>query len=483
MTASARSEAQVSGDLFERAPAALCLVDASATVRRANRAWLAQCAVAGVGVSLLRVFTGFDKAWRHLQEARVPVRSEVHLRAGEEQALVLALNPHEEPADGAVAIAQVTDLTALRSAEAVARAIMETAVDAIVTVDEAGVIQSFNAAAEQLFGYSSGEAVGQQVSLLMPEPHRSHHQRYIDRYLSTGKKNIIGIGRELEAVCKDGTRVPVYLAVREFVAGGRRRFAGVLHDISANLEARQLRDRLARAAGLGALVETTAAIAHEINQPLTAAAAYAQAARGLVPEGSPRQLGEALDKVVEQALRAGAVIDRVQHLVKGKGRDGEWQLTDIGAEMRDVVDLAQVDAHRHSIRVELHVAEDLPKVRCDPVQIQQVGLNLLHNAIDAMMSVADHGHVIRVDIGSSIDASAICVAVVDQGPGVAEAVRDEVFAPFHSGKEDGMGLGLSICRTIIDNHGGTLDFHNNESCVGATFQFTLPVPAGRAEHG
>ena len=470
-------------DLFESAPAALCLVDASATVRRANRAWLTQCAAAATGTSLPRVFTGLDAAWRHLQEARVPVRAEVHLGAGEKRTLILALNPLEDPADGLVAIAQATDLTALRAAEATARAIMETAVDAMITIDERGVIQSVNAAAAHLLGYGRDEAVGQRVNMLMPEPYRSHHQQYIDRYLHTGKKRIIGTGRELEAVRKDGTRVPVYLAVREFVVGGERHFAGVLHDISANLEARQLRDRLARAAGLGALVETTAAIAHEINQPLTAAAAYAQAARGLLPEESPRQLADALDKVVEQALRAGAVIDRVQHLVRGRGPDRQWRLTDIDAEMRAVVDLARVDAHRHGIRIDLRVPGDLPKVRCDPVQIQQVGFNLIHNAVDAMASHAGRrGHLIRVDIGRLDDADAICVAVVDQGPGVTEGAWDKVFAPFHSGKDGGMGLGLSICRTIVDNHGGRLDFRNNANGVGATFQFTLPVRAEGGEH-
>ena len=355
------------------------------------------------------------------------------------------------------------------------RAIMDSAVDAIVTVDERGVIRSFNRAAERLFGYAPEEAIGQPISLLMPEPHRSRHQQYIERYLATGEAHIIGIGREVEAARKNGSTVPVYLAVSEFEVAGERRFTGVLHDISADLEVRELRDRLAQAAGTSALVETTATLAHELNQPLAALATYAQAARSHAADEDAAKLVATLDKIVEQSLRAAAVVERVQGLVKGfAGGTEHTQRADINALLASVAAMARTDAGRNGVRVLLEQQAELPAVRCDPVQIQQVALNLVRNAIEA---VAAHDGSQRriVYIRAEHAEGMVRVCVEDGGDGVAASERDAVFEPFHTSKPNGMGLGLAICRTIVANHGGRLGFRNNTPRPGATFHFTLPL--------
>lgn len=359
---------------------------------------------------------------------------------------------------------------------------METAVDAIVTVDEAGIIRSFNRAAERLFGYAASHAIGRPISLLMPAPHRSRHQRYIERYLATGKANIIGVGREVQAQRKDGTLVPVYLAVSEFEVSGGRRFAGVLHDISADHEARDLRRRLARAAELSAMAEMTAALAHEINQPLAAIATYAEAARGQADAAGDAQaenaeLARTLDKVVAQSRRASAVVERVQGLVRGlsdAAPNTDFQRADINALIAEVVSLAQIDAQARGIEVVFAPAPDLPDVRCDPVQIQQVGLNLIRNAIDAIAET-NHRDGRVVHVRTRLDGRTVQTSVTDCGAGVPEHQRDAVFMPFHSSKPGGMGMGLSVCRTILANHGGTLAHRNNAPRAGATFYFALPV--------
>ena len=355
------------------------------------------------------------------------------------------------------------------------QALMDTAVDAIITVDEQGVIRSFNQAAERLFGYRPQEAVGQPISLLMPEPHRARHQQYIERYLATREPHIIGIGREVQAQRKDGSLLPAYLAVSEFEVAGKRRFAGVLHDISADLEARRLRERLAQAESLSKLAETTAALAHELNQPLAAVATYAEAARRQLAQGDAPKLATTLDKVVEQSLRASAVVERVQKLVNGAaGERSAMQLADINALMAEVVALLEPDASRQGVELTLRTAAEVPAVRCDPVQIQQVGLNLVRNAIDAVAE-ADRRRSRAVHIATRLTESGIEVAVRDRGVGVSASIRDFILAPFHSNKPGGMGMGLAICRTIIAGHHGTLRFQDNAPDAGTTFSFTLPT--------
>ena len=355
---------------------------------------------------------------------------------------------------------------------------MDTAVDCVVVADERGIIQHFNRAAERLFGYTENEAVGASISLLMPEPHRSNHERYLERYLETGETQIIGVGREIEAVHRDGTPIPIYLAVSEFEGSSGRCFAGILHDISAEVEARSLLRRLAETERLVGMAELAAALAHELNQPLSAIAVYAQAARRLA-EGlsqEPIKLADALDKLLAQTRRAGQAVERVRGLFKGA--DVSFETTDVNALLLDMVELARVDLRGHSVTIEFEPEANLPAVECDPVQIQQVAVNLIRNAADSMLQVnCRNGSSISIKTRSL--GEAVRVEVRDCGRGVDPELGNDIFQPFHTGKTDGLGMGLAISQTIALNHAGSLDYENitnGAGDVGGTcFRLTLPV--------
>ena len=243
-----------------------------------------------------------------------------------------------------------------------------------------------------------------------------------------------------------------------------------------------LRERLARTGQRSAMAETAAAIAHEVGQPLTAIAMYAQTARDLADQ-PPSQSGkmiDALDKVIEQAVRAGNVLERVRQLVYGE--EGRFEPADVNALVADVVEVASLDAQAHGIAIELLEADDLPPLQCDAVQIQQVILNLIRNAVDAMADPdRRHGDTITVAIQAD-DATHVRIDVVDGGTGVASDIDDGLFAVRQGGRPPGLGIGLAICRTIVLNHHGRLDWRNNNAETGgddtnrgATFSVTLPV--------
>ena len=353
---------------------------------------------------------------------------------------------------------------------------METAVDAIITIDTAGCVASFNNAAEKMFGWNRDEVIGGNVSRLMPSPHREAHDDYIMRYMSTGSARIIGIGRNLHARRKDGTLIPIHLTVSEFEIDGERNFTGIIRDLTdlqrADQEIRKQSERLAHAGRLSLMGEMTAAIAHEINQPLTAISLYAEAATRLIEQSSPdfEKINRAISKMGDQSLRAGAVIERIQRFVRGQ--DGHREDVLLNDLIEEVVSLATNDARLHDITIETEYDTSLGSIRCDPIEIQQVGLNLIRNAIDAMTEIgSQNGRLITVR--TSAVSNGVRVEVVDAGTGVSDDHRDDLFTAFKTSKPNGMGMGLSICKSIIEAHGGRLDFSNNVG-HGATFFFELP---------
>ena len=356
--------------------------------------------------------------------------------------------------------------------------VLDSAVDAIITIDARGIIQSVNRATLAMFGFAKQELVGEPLSMLMPEPYRSQHDGFVERYLETGKAGIIGIGRELIAQAKDGRVFPIYLAISDIAEDGQRHFAGIVRDISDQKAAQaallEQQERLAHVGRLSTMGEMTASIAHEINQPLTAIAMYAQASLKLLERDDfdKEKLITAIDKLNEQSLRAGAVIERIQRFVRNES--GQKELANLNTLIRDVEHLAAADARLHGIDLEFDLDPDLPDVFCDPIQIQQVALNLLRNAVDAMDEVGcQHGNTVKVGSGS-ISNDLVEVTVMDAGTGVAKDQESLVFSAFHTTKASGMGMGLSICRSIIEEHGGKLDFENNDT-HGCTFYFQLPI--------
>ena len=482
------------------------------------------------------------------------------------------------------------------------RGVIEAAVDGIILIDAAGVVESFNPAAERIFGYQAKDVIGNNVAMLMPEPDARQHNTYIQHYLDGGSPKIIGIGREVVGRRHNGELFPLELAVGELVQLGERGFVGMVRDISerramemalagreqefrllfdsapigmftadldgrfnevnpsllrllgystsellnkpfveltheddhgllenrlhtlvdgqqaachcrlrwrrrdgelltvevhgalagsnsgtrfiigqvvdhseqlrSELETREARERLAHVGRVTTLGEMASAIAHEINQPLTAIASYAQACIRLMNQGQsdPQLVLQSLQAIAAQALRAGSVVRRIRGFVGH--RDGGREPVELNDVITSVLELAAMDARAHHTRITTALASALPCILADPVQMQQVCLNLIRNAIDAMGELPEHAR--RLHIETRMGATEVEASFTDRGPGVASAMREHLFQPFQTTKSEGMGMGLSISRSIISAHGGSLNYSDAQPS-GACFTITLPV--------
>lgn len=482
------------------------------------------------------------------------------------------------------------------------RGIIDAAVDGIILIDANGVMESFNPAAERIFGYRAQDVIGKNVAMLMPEPDASRHNAYLKRYLDGGPAQIIGIGREVQGRRSDGELFPLELAVGELVQRGARGFVGMVRDISerrameaalagreqelrlifdgapigmftadlagrfnevnpalvrllgysarellnkpfvelthdgdhgllesrlqelvngqqtachsrlrwrrrdgevltvevhgalaggnsgtrfiigqvidhseqlrSELETREARERLAHVGRVSTLGEMASAIAHEINQPLTAIASYAQACIRLMNQGQsdPQLVLESLQAIAAQALRAGDVVRRIRGFVGH--RDGGRDRVDLNEIIASVLELAAIDARVHDTRITTALAPALPEVLADPVQLQQVCLNLIRNAIDAMGDLPERERQLHIETRAG--ETEVEARFTDGGPGVLSAMRERLFQPFQTTKSEGMGMGLSISRSIISAHGGSLHY-SDAPRGGACFIVTLPL--------
>jgi two-component system sensor kinase FixL len=487
------------------------------------------------------------------------------------------------------------------------RAVLDAAVDAIIVIDHLGTIQEFSQAAQRVFGYVPEEIIGRNVRELMPEPWRSEHDGYLQRYQETRAPHIIGIGREVRARRRDGSVFPCDLAVgrvqgmepprfigfirditarqeaeeqlrrseaelrlaqelanlgnyvmhadgsgpdyfspqlyrilglephdrglvREeflgkwvhpsdrkrvvvefarmeagkssldleyqvvlrdgtvkhlhhltqavFGADGRlQKYVGTIHDITdrrrAEDEARMLQERLTHFSRLSTMGEMAAGLAHEINQPLSAIATYAQACQRLIrqPDLEIEDVLAALEQINAQALRAGEVIRRLRNFVKN--REVKREPVDCARLLEDLSTLAETDARLHNIRLRIDCHEPLPTVYADPIQLQQVVLNLVRNAIDAMTDAPEDQREVVLTTREVADGE-VEIVVADRGTGLAPEATEHLFNPFFTTKASGTGLGLAISRSIVRAHGGRLWHTPNDGC-GVRFHFTLPV--------
>jgi two-component system sensor kinase FixL len=369
--------------------------------------------------------------------------------------------------------------TTLREREAWLGSILETAPDAVIVIDEKGVIESFSVAAEKLFGYGAAEVVGRNISTLMPSPHREQHDDYMARYLRTGERRIIGIGRVVSGQRKDGGTFPMELAVGEITVEGRRLFTGFARDITERQKTQrrlqELHSELVRVTRANEIGQMGAALAHELNQPLTAVGNYLQACRRFLDAQaqppSPRVL-ETIEKASAQAARAGQVIRRLRQFME-KG-ETEQRPEDVNKIVEEASALALVGVKDAGVRVQLELGAGVPPIRVDKIQIQQVVLNLVRNAVEAMAPMPERVLTIRTAAASEPDF--VEVTVSDTGPGLAQTVTEQLFQPFVTTKERGMGIGLSVCRSIIDAHGGRIWAAPNHG-GGTTFAFIVPVAA------
>jgi two-component system, LuxR family, sensor kinase FixL len=357
--------------------------------------------------------------------------------------------------------------------------ILETVPDAMMVIDERGVVQLFSAAAERMFGYVASEVCGRNVSMLMPAPHRQRHDSYLARYLATGERRVIGLGRIVSGRRKDGSEFPLELAVGELHWDGRPMFTGFLQDLTERQQTlgrvQELQAELTHVSRLTEMGQMASALAHEVNQPLTAATNYLEAGQVLLARSHPpsaERAREVFDKAAEQLERATQLVRRLRDFAR-KG-ESERRPEPIGKLIDEAAALALIGARDSGIKVQLRIAPELPEVAVDRIQVQQVVVNLIRNAVEAMESELRELTVTAAPDGNG----GVAIRVADTGPGLAPHVVERLFQPFVTTKPQGMGIGLSICRAIVEAHGGKLRAEPNPG-GGTVFAFSLPtLPRG-----
>ena len=337
------------------------------------------------------------------------------------------------------------------------RAILDAAVDAIVTIEESGAIESVNPATERVFGYRREELVGRNVSMLMPSPYREEHDRYIAHYLGTGEARVIGIGREVEAQRRDGSVFPADIAVSEVRLPDRRLFTGIVRDLTERREmeerARLRLEDAAHTARLLELGEMCSGIVHEVNQPLTAIVSFAEGCLRMIRGGRAERalVEDTLGRVTEQGIRAGEIVSRLHSLArKDKNRAAAF---DLGAAIEETLALIDHERRWRGVRVEIDREPELPAVAADRVQVEQILLNLLRNAFHAVAD-AEHGRV-RMRVAHA-GSDRVRLMVEDNGRGLPPELCERVFEPFYTTRPNGLGVGLAISRSLAERHGGRL---------------------------
>lgn len=383
----------------------------------------------------------------------------------------------------AVVLATAVDITELRSIEhdltesqAFLRSIIDASPIAIITIDDTGRILTFSQQAEITFEYQETDVLGKNVNMLMPEPDHSLHDSYLDTYLKTGEKRIIGNGRPIKAMRSNGEAFPAVLHVSEFT-NGECIFVGFVEDITKREETeRRLSEtqfQLQHAGRVGAMGEIATSIAHELNQPLTAAASLTGAVSLTLKKAACERCDEAiemLDDVVGEIQRASEIIQQMREFVRK--RKTAKSLHNVNKIVEDAGALAIIGADAEGITVTWALSPDVGEMLLDRIQIQQVVTNLIRNAIDAMQDAPRKQLVITTcSTGDGVE-----VSIADTGHGLCNDIKDKLFEPFVSGKDDGMGVGLSISKSIIDAHQGELDAKNLDS-GGCVFTFKLPARA------
>lgn len=373
----------------------------------------------------------------------------------------------------------------LTEREAHLRSILDTVPDAMIVIDRDGVMRSFSAAAERQFGWAPAEVIGQNVSMLMPEPYRSAHDGYLARYLATGERRIIGVGRVVVGERKDGSTFPMELSVGEMEGVAHTYFTGFVRDLtdreSTERRLQDLQSELVHTSRLTAMGEMASALAHELNQPLSAIANYMKGAEHLLGADPPNRekIKRGLHAGAEQAIRAGDIIRKLRDFV-AKG-DVERRVESLPTLLEEACTLAMIGARERGVHLRLMIAPAADLVLADKIQVQQVVVNLVRNAIEAM-----DGQVRRdlVVAAKALPDDMRQVSVKDTGSGISPEFADQLFKPFQSTKSEGMGVGLSISRTIIEAHGGRIWAEPNPG-GGSIFHFTLRgVPDDEIEdHG
>jgi two-component system, LuxR family, sensor kinase FixL len=310
----------------------------------------------------------------------------------------------------------------------------------------------------------------------MPAPYRNEHDGYLARYRGTGERRIIGVGRVVVGQRRDGSTFPLELAVGEARVGERRFFTGFIRDITAQQGTEQrlheLQAELLHASRVSAMSHMISALAHELNQPLTANVNYTKAAQRTLASGDITQIPrvqELMDKAAGQSTRAGQIIRRLRDFIEK--REISRAEESLNKVVEEALALGLVGVADANVRAKIDLGPDLPPVLVDRIQIQQVLINLIRNSVEAMQGVDKRELTV---VTASPELGFARVSVLDTGPGLSEEVASRLFQPFVTTKTKGMGIGLTISQTIIEAHGGRIWAAPN-ACGGAAFHFQLPV--------
>lgn len=358
--------------------------------------------------------------------------------------------------------------------QALLGSILATVPDALIVIDMKGQIISFSAAAQRMFQYAESDVLGENISMLMPSPDRERHDGYIDHYLQTGERRIIGIGRLTSARRRDGSVFPIELSVGEVQDQGQRLFTGFIRDLTERQQAERrvadLQAELAHASRVTAMGTLASALAHELNQPLTAIANYLEAGRDMLDAKGPVDrdlLREAMAESAGQALRAGEIIRSLREFIK-RGETMR-QPESLRVLLAEGAALAFIGMDSRGIDMDISVDRRVDRVLVNRVQLQQVLTNLVKNAVEAM--AGSPARILRLNAAPGEEGK-VEVTVADSGPGLDADMSGTLFTPFTTTKASGIGVGLSICQTILEGHGGRI-WATPSQWGGAAFHFTL----------
>jgi len=413
-----------------------------------------------------------DSALQHVREGTPAEPRDVVMltKDGQRIQVSVSLSPIRN-ADGRAtgAVMMARDLTAQRRAEQALRrseerwrAIIESAVDAIVLINHRGTIEFFNPAAERIFGYPAQEVIGCNVSMLMPDPYSSEHDHYLRRYQMTGERRIIGIGREVTARRKDGTSFPAHLSVAELTVDGETKFTGIVRDLTERVS---LEVRLREESGLVRIGELAAVLAHEVKNPL---AAVSGAIQMLSEHLSAPEDQEIVQEILRRLDGLGALMTDL--LLYSRPPRPQPRSIDVGELLRALTGFYKADPAWEKVRVD--VQGEVQELWADPELLKVVFQNLLLNAAQAMRFDGS----ITVDLHRS--GTTAFVDVRDGGPGISPDVRGKLFTPFFTTKARGTGLGLATVRRIVESHGGQVEVLRSGH-EGTTMRVSLPESAGR----
>lgn len=354
--------------------------------------------------------------------------------------------------------------------------------DGMVVIDESGKVLAFSQAAEALFGFTAEEVIGQPVNILMAGRDKVNHDNYIGNYLRTGERQIIGKGRVVIASRADGTHFPIDLKIGEARIGDHFLFTAFIRDLTeqqrSEMRMQEMQSELVHFSRLSAVGTMASALAHELNQPLTAVANYLEASRDLLDSPDPEVkevLREALTEAANQAVRAGEIVRKLRSYVSRGEVDA--RPIRLGPLLADAIALSKLSRDLADIPIKLDQDQDADLVVGDPIQIQQVVINLIRNAMDALSNTQDARITVRVYLAP--EPGFVTVEVCDNGPGLTAELRENIFKPFATTKAQGMGLGLSICQTIVEAHGGIIRAITPPE-GGTCFLFTLRKDAGKS---